>query len=205
MFLRRTASQRHYLNITTHKATRPCTRISYFATMPAKKRSAPPPATGNAGPDGHEAADDVPKRARRSLRSATRGTELKESQGNGGQLDEGKQKSPAISKQKRVKAEKDAANTPIPISTTRQPSPEASPVSRSYWLIKSEPTTRLVNGIDVKFSIDDLASIGDAGEGWNGVRNYAARNNIRNMRLGDKVLFYHSNCKVGSSFLDSQC
>ncbi|KAI5808556.1 AT DNA binding protein [Peziza echinospora] len=163
--------------------------------MPAKKRSAPPPATGNAGPDGHEAADDVPKRARRSLRPATRSADAKGSQGNGGEHGEWKQKTPAISKQKWVKTEKDAANTPIPISTTRQPSPEASSVSRSYWLIKSEPTTRLVNGIDVKFSIDDLASIGDAGEGWNGVRNYAARNNLRNMRLGDQVLFYHSNCK----------
>ncbi|HHW4679232.1 MAG TPA: EVE domain-containing protein [Xylella sp.] len=58
----------------------------------------------------------------------------------------------------------------------------------SYWLMKSEPDT---------FSIDDLQRAGT--EPWNGVRNYQARNFIRDkMRLNDRVLFYHSNCKVPS-------
>jgi predicted RNA-binding protein with PUA-like domain len=52
----------------------------------------------------------------------------------------------------------------------------------NYWLMKSEP--------DV-FSIDDLKKKGV--EPWNGVRNYQARNFMREMRLGDKILFYHSN------------
>ena len=52
----------------------------------------------------------------------------------------------------------------------------------SHWLMKSEP--------DV-FSIDDLARKDTAG--WDGVRNYQARNFMRAMRVGDKVLFYHSN------------
>lgn len=53
----------------------------------------------------------------------------------------------------------------------------------NYWLIKSEP--------DV-FSIDDLANKGI--EHWDGVRNYQARNMMRDeMRLGDRILFYHSN------------
>jgi predicted RNA-binding protein with PUA-like domain len=52
----------------------------------------------------------------------------------------------------------------------------------SLWLMKSEP--------DV-FSIDDLAR--KKTEGWNGVRNYEARNFMRSMRIGDRVLFYHSN------------
>src|SRR5690606_13531408 len=52
-----------------------------------------------------------------------------------------------------------------------------------HWLMKSEP--------DV-FSIDDLARVGV--EPWNGVRNYQARNYMRDqMRVGDLVLFYHSN------------
>ncbi len=53
-----------------------------------------------------------------------------------------------------------------------------------YWLMKSEPQT---------FSIDDLARKGV--EPWDGVRNYQARNFMRDaMRVGDGVLFYHSNC-----------
>ena len=56
-----------------------------------------------------------------------------------------------------------------------------------YWLMKSEP--------DV-FGIDDLAARPGQTEPWDGVRNYQARNMMRDqMRLGDQVLFYHSNCK----------
>ena len=51
-----------------------------------------------------------------------------------------------------------------------------------HWLMKSEP--------DV-FSIDSLAKRGVAG--WDGVRNYQARNFMKDMKVGDKVLFYHSN------------
>jgi predicted RNA-binding protein with PUA-like domain len=54
----------------------------------------------------------------------------------------------------------------------------------SHWLMKSEPDT---------FSIDDLERKGQ--EAWDGVRNYQARNFMRDgMRVGDKVFFYHSNC-----------
>ena len=56
----------------------------------------------------------------------------------------------------------------------------------AYWLIKSEP--------DV-FSIDDLKAQGATGTPWNGVRNYQARNMLRDaMRIGDGILYYHSNC-----------
>ncbi len=56
----------------------------------------------------------------------------------------------------------------------------------SYWLMKSEPG-------DV--SVDDLAAMPDATVGWYGVRNYQARNFMRDlMRPGDGVLFYHSSC-----------
>ena len=57
---------------------------------------------------------------------------------------------------------------------------------RRYWLMKSEPDA---------FSIDDLQRVGT--EPWNGVRNYQARNFMRDgMKLGDGVLFYHSNTKT---------
>lgn len=54
----------------------------------------------------------------------------------------------------------------------------------AYWLMKSEP--------DV-YSFEDLKKAGDAGSEWHGVRNYQARNNMRAMRRGDKVFYYHSN------------
>ncbi|MDX8379665.1 MAG: EVE domain-containing protein [Gallionella sp.] len=57
-----------------------------------------------------------------------------------------------------------------------------------YWLMKSEPS-------DV--SIDDLATFSDQSVAWYGVRNYQARNFMRDqMVVGDGVLFYHSNCKT---------
>ena len=55
-----------------------------------------------------------------------------------------------------------------------------------YWLMKSEP--------DV-FSIEDLRARPGQTEPWDGVRNYQARNFMREMRKGDLVLFYHSNAK----------
>ena len=52
-----------------------------------------------------------------------------------------------------------------------------------YWLFKSEPST---------FSWGDLVARGAAGEEWDGVRNYQARNVMRAMEAGDRGLFYHS-------------
>jgi predicted RNA-binding protein with PUA-like domain len=52
----------------------------------------------------------------------------------------------------------------------------------NYWLIKSEP---------FKYSWDQFVK--DGKTFWDGVRNYAARNNLRNMQEGDQVFFYHSN------------
>jgi len=56
----------------------------------------------------------------------------------------------------------------------------------NYWLMKSEPG---------EFGIDDLASRPNQTEHWDGVRNYQARNMMRDgMKTGDLVFFYHSNC-----------
>jgi predicted RNA-binding protein with PUA-like domain len=58
----------------------------------------------------------------------------------------------------------------------------------AYWLMKSEPD---------EFSIDDLARAPRKTTAWFGVRNYQARNFMRDrMKVGDGVLFYHSSCEV---------
>jgi predicted RNA-binding protein with PUA-like domain len=55
----------------------------------------------------------------------------------------------------------------------------------TYWLMKSEPDA---------YSIEDLER--DGREPWDGIRNYQARNMMRDdMKIGDEVFFYHSNCK----------
>jgi predicted RNA-binding protein with PUA-like domain len=57
----------------------------------------------------------------------------------------------------------------------------------NHWLIKSEPDA---------FSIDDLEKCPGGKDHWDGIRNYQARNFMRDeMKVGDRVLFYHSNCK----------
>ncbi|KAL1727565.1 DUF55-domain-containing protein [Schizophyllum commune] len=66
-------------------------------------------------------------------------------------------------------------------------------MSPKYWLLKAEPDSRVVKGKDVKFSVDDFEAVKTSP--WEGVRNYEARNLLREMKVGDKVLFYHSNCK----------
>jgi predicted RNA-binding protein with PUA-like domain len=53
----------------------------------------------------------------------------------------------------------------------------------AYWLFKSEPNA---------WSWDDQVARGARGEQWDGVRNYQARNNMRDMKLGDLGFFYHS-------------
>jgi predicted RNA-binding protein with PUA-like domain len=56
----------------------------------------------------------------------------------------------------------------------------------NYWLMKSEPSC---------FSIDDLRASNNQTSPWDGVRNYQARNFMRNdMKMGDLIFFYHSNC-----------
>src|SRR6187402_2891381 len=62
------------------------------------------------------------------------------------------------------------------------PRPRKLPHSINYWLVKSEPS---------KYSWDQFVAEGHAV--WDGVRNYAARNNLKAMKAGDRVFFYHSN------------
>ena len=55
------------------------------------------------------------------------------------------------------------------------------PAKNSYWMVKQEPET---------YSWSDFVK--DGRTDWSGVRNYQARNNLREMKTGDRVLFYHS-------------
>ena len=57
-------------------------------------------------------------------------------------------------------------------------------MSKSYWLLKSEPNV---------WSIDQQKKAGNKGASWDGVRNYQAAKNLRNMKKGDLCFFYHSN------------
>ena len=54
----------------------------------------------------------------------------------------------------------------------------------AYWLVKSEPSA---------WSWDQQVEKGAKGEAWTGVRNFTARQNLVNMKKGDKAFFYHSN------------
>ena len=56
-------------------------------------------------------------------------------------------------------------------------------MNKNYWLLKSEPNV---------WSIEEQRKAGIKGSTWDGVRNYTARNNMKKMKVGDKVLFYHS-------------
>jgi predicted RNA-binding protein with PUA-like domain len=62
----------------------------------------------------------------------------------------------------------------------------ASAATRRYWLVKSEPDC---------FSYEDLLAAPKQTTGWSGVRNYQARNFMREMKLGDGVIFYYSSAE----------
>ncbi|KAK9449749.1 PUA-like domain-containing protein [Limtongia smithiae] len=90
-------------------------------------------------------------------------------------------------KTKEPKKESKTESAAEPVDTTTTGGP-------AYWLFKAEPESRLVDGVDVKFSYYDLENDGSAH--WDGVRNYEARNCMQRMKVGDLGFFYHSNCKV---------
>ena len=75
----------------------------------------------------------------------------------------------------------------MPRKQSLQKKTQTSGACRRCWLVKSEPDC---------FSIDDLAAAKGQTTYWDGVRNYQARNMLRDqMKVGDQVLFYHSNAK----------
>ena len=91
----------------------------------------------------------------------------------------------AAKKKKTVDSSKTSSAT-----TEEDSSPSSRPFS--HWLFKSEPETRMEKGVDVKFGFDDLKAEPDQTACWDGVRNYQARNFMKDqMRVGDKAFFYH--------------
>ena len=99
----------------------------------------------------------------------------------------------SAAKRKAVTAPRKAASTkPTSKSPATKPAGGAwahvftprEPGERRYWLVKSEPST---------FSFDDLRAAKDQTSQWDGVRNFVARNFMRDgMKVGDQVFFYHS-------------
>ncbi|WIA14645.1 hypothetical protein OEZ85_003149 [Tetradesmus obliquus] len=79
-----------------------------------------------------------------------------------------------------------AAAAPSTAAATADALTSDAPVQQ-FFLVKSEPDA---------FSIDQLEARPKQTEGWDGVRNAQARNNMRSMRVGDLAFFYHSSCKV---------
>lgn len=80
-----------------------------------------------------------------------------------------------------------AAAAKKPAAKRKASAPAAAKEKPPYYLVKSEPD---------EFSIDALKARPNQTEGWEGVRNYVARNHLRAMKVGDKAFFYHSSCKV---------
>lgn len=68
-----------------------------------------------------------------------------------------------------------------PSKTSKAATGNKKKIAATYWLVKQEPET---------YSWTDFVS--DGGTDWSGVRNYQARNNLREMKTGERVLFYHS-------------
>src|SRR5438552_12154563 len=66
-------------------------------------------------------------------------------------------------------------------AATKKRTTKKTSATSGYWLVKQEPEG---------YSWDDL--VRDRGTEWTGVRNFQARNNLRQMKVGDRVLFYHS-------------
>lgn len=70
----------------------------------------------------------------------------------------------------------------------------------THWLLKAEPDERRVRGVDVSFSAETFERVRTSP--WEGVRNYQARNFLRDeMKVGHRVLFYHSNTKLPGTYL----
>ncbi|KAM0209077.1 hypothetical protein ACHAQD_011391 [Fusarium lateritium] len=179
--------------------------------MPPRKRSAP---------STEESQESAPKR--RSLRQAQQEPEplpktklnpskkppkavVKKEQDNKPKPPpkQPKSKASATTKSKEVSKKQGNDTQSSSRATSEDPAIDSIPTTNPdapkhdgkwFWLLKAEPETRIENGVDVKFSIDDLKNKTEP-EGWDGIRAYAARNNMRNMNAGDLAFFYASNCK----------
>jgi len=100
---------------------------------------------------------------------------------------------PAASTTKATKKKPSGAQSapPPPAEQPATPVPTLSPEDMQYWLVKTEPDS---------FSFDDLLAAPNQTTFWSGVRNYLARNMMRDdMQPGDKVIVYHSNAEPSAA------
>ncbi|KAL7944198.1 DUF55 domain-containing protein [Trichoderma barbatum] len=163
---------------------------------PAKKRTA----TGKEVKTKTEAESESIKKTAAATKSSTKPTDDKKTTAKKGSSTKSKAKKEQGDDEKETSAKADAKGSR---AVSEDPDIDSIPAtnpdaprhdSEWFWLMKAEPETRYENGIDVRFSIDDLRAK-ERPEGWDGIRAYAARNHMRNMNQGDKAFFYHSNCK----------
>ncbi|KAJ8366905.1 hypothetical protein AAFF_G00336890 [Aldrovandia affinis] len=125
----------------------------------------------------------APKRSKRS-----RGRPAKSKQAESPAHEEDSAEEVAKVKRKAPDAEDSGTKS----TDTVAPADETAPC---LWLMKSEPESRIEKGIDVKFGIEDLKALPNQTGCWDGVRNYQARNFMRDMKVDQRAFFYHSNCK----------
>ena len=185
---------------------RPSVNTEAEAEASKPKRGRPPKAVKEStkAPAGNEVVNTVKKARGRSTKAVGRGrTKKDEKDVKSVKTSDAKRKAPKVSvgrakvRGAEVAEEEIIDNLSNGISTEVDEDEEilSDDSGRQYWLMKAEPESRIENGIDMKFSIDDLKERYGP-EAWDGVRNYAARNHMRAMRVGDLAFFYHSNCKV---------
>lgn len=125
-----------------------------------------------------------PKRTTRSSAKSNKHTDVDAQQNVNEESDDSK-----TGKRKR------SAAVNVKLDVKKKKSDQTAKASYSYWLMKSEPESRIENGVDVKFGIEDLKALPIQTGCWDGVRNYQARNFMRDMKVGQQAFFYHSNCK----------
>ncbi|KAH7182405.1 thymocyte nuclear protein 1 [Fusarium flagelliforme] len=136
--------------------------------------------------------EDKPKPSPKQAKPAQKETKLEPRKTKPEPKEDAKPKKTA-KKEKSDTQSSSRSLSPSPDVPTTNPNAERHD-GKWYWLMKAEPETRIENGVDVKFSIDDLKAKTEP-EGWDGIRAYAARNNMRQMNAGDLAFFYASNCK----------
>ncbi|KAH7059041.1 PUA-like domain-containing protein, partial [Macrophomina phaseolina] len=167
------------------------------AAPPAKKRGRPgKKAAATAEPE----PEPEPEAAQE--KEEEEGEEEEEEEEEEAEVKKKKKKAEAPKGGRGKAAKKDTAKKTEPKKTAESKKPsgtaniERDPANGlAYWLMKAEPESRIENGKDVKFSIDDLAAASEP-EPWDGVRNHVAKNHMLAMKKGDLAFFYHSNCKT---------
>ncbi|EHY52330.1 Thymocyte nuclear protein 1 [Exophiala dermatitidis] len=160
-----------------------------------KKRGRPRKVTFESEPVTVKSTDEPPKNRGRPRKVAAKAESVTEKAPNAASVRK-RGRPRKLKAEAEPVAEEDSAHSDIEVDVPEQDGGvETKDSDIQYWLMKAEPNSRMEKGHDVKFSIDDLMAKTEP-EAWDGVRNAAARNNMRAMRKGDLAFFYHSNCDV---------